>query len=155
MSEIIWALNPQNDTLENLLAYIREQSQQHFDPFDIQFNICFPDEVPLIKLSNEERRNLYLVTKELLNNALKHAEASVISLSFFVNKNQLCFLVKDNGIGIRQNLRAGTNGIRNLKKRMNDVGGSIEWKSIQQGTEVNYTMPLKSNTTFSTFPGTM
>ena len=156
MSEIIWALNPHNDTLENLLAYIREQSQQHFEPFDIEFNICFPDEVPLIKLSNEERRNLYLVTKELLNNALKHAEASVISLSFFVNKNQLSFLVKDNGIGIRQkNLRAGTNGIRNLKKRMNDVGGSIEWRDIQQGTEVNYSMPLKSNTTFSTFIGTM
>jgi signal transduction histidine kinase/ligand-binding sensor domain-containing protein len=156
MSEIIWALNPQNDTLENLLAYIREQSQQYFDPFDNQFDIHFPEEVPLIKLTNEERRNLYLVTKELLNNALKHAEASIISLSFFVNKNQLCFSVKDNGIGIGQkNVRAGTNGIRNLKKRMSDIGGTIEWRGIQQGTEVNYGLPLKSNTTFSTFHGTM
>lgn len=155
MSEIIWALNPQNDTLENLLAYIREQSQQYFEPFDKQFDIYFPDEVPLIKLTNEERRNLYLVTKELLNNALKHAEASVISVSFWVNKNQLRFTVRDDGIGIHQRkTREGANGIRNLKKRIKDINGNIEWKNIKQGTEVNYTMPLRNNTTISTFIGT-
>lgn len=151
MSEIIWALNPQNDTLENLLAYIREQSQQYLEPFDIQFDINFPDEVPRIILTNEERRNLYLVTKELLNNAMKHSEASVISLCFGIRKNQLCFTVSDNGIGLQpKKIKEGSNGIRNLKKRMKDIKGSIEWEKITQGTEVNYTMPLKNGTTIST-----
>ncbi|MEO6133978.1 MAG: histidine kinase, partial [Ginsengibacter sp.] len=154
MSEIIWALNPQNDTLENLLAYIREQSQQHFEPFDLQFDIDFPEEVPYVKLSNQERRNLFLATKELLNNALKHSEATVISLSFYVNRNQLCFSVSDNGIGInQQKIREGSNGIRNLRKRMNDINGSIEWIPLNPGTLVNYTMTLNANTTISTFVG--
>ncbi len=156
MSEIIWALNPQNDTLENLLAYMREQSQQYFEPFDTRFDIHFPDEVPLIKLTNEERRNLYLVTKELLNNALKHAEASVISLGFSAAKNQLSFRVTDNGMGIQQkNIKVGANGINNLKKRMKDISGSIEWSNKNQGTEVNYAMPLKQDTTSFTFIDTV
>lgn len=152
MSEIIWALNPQNDTLENLLAYIREQSQQYFEPFDLQFKINFPDDVPWIKLTNEERRNLYLATKELLNNAMKHSEASVISLCFCIRKNQLCFTVSDNGIGIHpRKIKEGSNGMRNLRKRIKEINGSIEWKSEKQGTEVKYAMPLKKSTTVSTF----
>lgn len=72
MSEIIWALNPQNNTLENLLTYSREQSQKYFEPFDVRFDILFPEAVPDIRLSNEQRRNLYLVLREALNNAMKH-----------------------------------------------------------------------------------
>src|SRR5882672_6631166 len=63
INEIIWALNPQNDTLESLLVYTREQMQQYFEPFELRLRIDFPDPVPLIKLTNEQRRNLYLVTK--------------------------------------------------------------------------------------------
>ena len=97
MSEIIWALNPQNDTLENLLAYIREQSYQYFESLEMQFTIDFPDEVPDIKLSNAERRNLYLVTREALNNAMKHAEGSAIQLTMECTKINCSFYVTDNG----------------------------------------------------------
>lgn len=152
ISEIIWALNPQNDTLENLLAYMREQSQQYFEPFDKDFTINFPEEIPSIKLTNEVRRNLYLVTKELLNNALKHAEASAISLSCFKNKEQISFTVTDNGIGINEaKKRVGANGMKNLKRRMHDIGGTITWANKERGTEVNYSMPLPGHTTFFTF----
>jgi len=139
MSEIIWALSPQNETLENLLAYIREKSQQFFEPFDITFTISFPDEVPSLRLTNAERRNLYLVTKELLNNAMKHANATSVNLSLHVSEKEFCFTVADNGIGMNEKIvRIGSNGIRNLKKRMLDIHGTIEWLPGNPGTIVKY-----------------
>jgi signal transduction histidine kinase len=142
MSEIIWALSPQNETLENLLAYIREKSQQYFEPFDTSFTISFPDEIPVLKLSNAERRNLYLVTKELLSNAMKHAQASSITLRLLITEKEFCFIVSDNGTGMSEKgARAGSNGIRNLTKRMKDISGTIEWLSGNPGTEVKYCLP--------------
>ena len=139
MSEIIWALNPQNDTLENLLAYIREQSYQYFESLEMQFTIDFPDEVPDIKLSNAERRNLYLVTREALNNAMKHAEGSAIQLTMECTKINCSFYVTDNGKGMNQaKIKAGSNGLLNMKKRMQDIGGTIEWIPLKKGTEVKY-----------------
>ncbi|MEP6675619.1 MAG: two-component regulator propeller domain-containing protein [Ferruginibacter sp.] len=142
MGEIIWALNPQNETLENLLAYIREQSQQYFENMNVNFSIDFPDQVRDIKLTNEQRRNLFLVTKEALSNAMKHAQADHIHLSLAIQGNQYCFIVKDNGNGMPANsTKLGSNGLRNMKKRMLDIGGTIEW-SNDEGTKVEYCWKL-------------
>ena len=142
MSEIIWALNPHNDTLENLLAYIREQSNQYFELLDVQFEIYFPDMVPDIKLSNIQRRNLYLVTREALNNAMKHSGAAIIKLKMELVKSTCSFNVTDNGKGMCDNNSHGSNGIRNMKKRMKDICGSIEWLSQEQGTAVKYCLTV-------------
>lgn len=144
MSEIIWTLNPQNDTLDNLTAYMREQFRAYFEPFSIPFEIYFPDEIPDIKLNNEQRRNLFLVAKELLHNALKHAKASNISISLRITSKQLIFRVVDDGIGMRKTkVKASSNGIRNLKKRMKDIGGNIEWIQLGPGTCATFTLPYK------------
>ncbi|MCW3108756.1 MAG: hypothetical protein JWQ09_3262, partial [Segetibacter sp.] len=143
ISEIIWALSPQNDTLENLLAYTREQSQQYFEPLEMQFNIYFPDVVPDIKLSNAERRNLYLVTREALNNAMKHSGATTIQLKLEIKTTKYCFTVTDNGTGINEKKsKPGSNGLPNMKKRMEDIGGTIEWQSLEKGTSVEYCLPV-------------
>ena len=139
MSEIIWALNPHNDTLENLLAYTREQSQQQFESMDIQLHIDFPDMVPDIKLTNVQRRNVYLVTREALNNALKHSEASHIQLKFEVIKKMFCCSVIDNGKGLNEkHTKFGSNGFINMQKRMKDIDGTIEWQSLEKGTTVKF-----------------
>jgi two-component sensor histidine kinase len=139
MSEIIWALNPQNDTLDNLLAYIREQSYQYFEGMNIAFSIQFPEVLPEIKLTNEQRRNLFLVTKEALSNAMKHSQADSIELGLEITKDEYCFTVKDNGVGMPVNKnKVGSNGLKNMKKRMEDIGGSIEWENGTKGTSVAY-----------------
>ena len=143
MSEIIWAMNPENDTLENLLAYIREQSHQYFESMDMHFEIYFPDAVPDIKLSNEQRRNLYLVTREALNNAMKHSGATCIQLKLEIQKKTCCFSVMDNGKGINEKVnKPGSNGLRNMNKRMEDIEGSIEWLSLERGTIVKYCLAV-------------
>jgi signal transduction histidine kinase len=144
MSEIIWALNPQNDSLENLLSYIREQMQQYFEPFALCLNIDFPDEVMPVKLTNEQRRNLYLVTKEALNNVMKHAHASKVKLSFMMEMNSLNFEVSDDGPGLPDKApRPVGNGLRNMRKRMEDIGGTIDWINLKKGLKVSYTLNMR------------
>jgi signal transduction histidine kinase len=143
MSEIIWALNPQNDSLENLLSYIREQMQQMVEPFNPVLKIDFPHEVPDIKLSNEQRRNLYLVTKEALNNVLKHAAACHVKLSLHLEMDKLNFEVKDDGVGMPAKTgRLAGNGLKNMRKRMEDIGGTIDWVNPEKGLKVVYTLGI-------------
>ena len=142
MSEIIWALNPENDTLESLLTYIREQSQQYFEALDVHFEVEYPIEIPDIKMSNAERRNLYLVTREALNNAMKHGGGKQIKLSLEITEKEYCFNVTDNGSGIKSTVtKSGHNGLHNMKKRMEDIGGTIEWINNQTGTTVRFCLP--------------
>lgn len=146
MSEIIWALNPQNDSLENLLSYVREQMQQLFEPFKLILTIDFPDEVPQIKLSNEQRRNLYLVTKEALNNVMKHACANNVKLSLRLDADQLSFEVSDDGRGMQGNTtRLTGNGLKNMRKRMEDIGGTIEWLNQEKGLKIVFKLNLEKN----------
>jgi signal transduction histidine kinase/ligand-binding sensor domain-containing protein len=144
MSEIIWAMNPKNDRLENLLAYLREQTQQYFEPFPVDYRIHFPDEVPDIKLTNEQRRNLFLVSKEALNNALKHSSATTISFSASVVDHRISFSITDNGKGfVQTKMREGANGLRNMQQRMKEIGGDIEWLPQNgTGTVVQYWMRI-------------
>lgn len=157
MSEIIWALNPQNDTLENLLAYLREQMAAYFEPFDLDFIIDFPDDVPPLKLTNEQRRNLFMVAKEALNNALKHAGARTIKLQMKLQKEKISFCVADDGCGFDLlKVKVFSNGLRNMQRRMEAIGGFIEVSSDRSGTEVHFGLSLsnlrkKWPTTFFTF----
>lgn len=140
MSEIIWALNPHNDKLEDLLAYLREQTRHYFEPLNINYKISFPDTVPDITLSNEQRRNFFLVSKEALNNALKHSGASSIQFIADTADGKIKFSVIDNGKGIDGSpKRTGANGLHNMQQRMKDINGGIEWVSQNgSGTRVNY-----------------
>ena len=139
MSEIIWALNPQNETLENLLAYLREQTLIYFEPFDIDYSIQFPDEVPAIELSNEKRRNLFLVAKEALNNALKHSHASKINLSMEYKNKQGHFYIKDNGKGFNKSkIKVASNGLKNMQRRMEAIGGGFAMQTNDTGTFIHF-----------------
>ena len=143
MSEIIWTLNPQNDSLESLAAYMREQAQEYFEPFPIEFAIHFPRELPVVKLSNEERRNLFLVVKEALHNALKHAAADRIDLTLETTREHIVFTVQDDGKGMSDKVRAGANGLRNMEKRMLDIGGSCSIATGASGTVIRFVFPLQ------------
>lgn len=141
MSEIIWAINPQNETLENLMSYLREQTNKYFEPFNLRYSIQIPDQLPDVKLTNLQRRNLFLVTKETLNNALKYADASHISLSMAIKESKISFLISDNGKGFEiEKIRRTANGLKNMKSRMTEIGGSFEINSSQEGTHVSYSM---------------
>jgi signal transduction histidine kinase len=145
MNEIVWALNPQHETLENLCAYLREQTHNYFEPFNIHYAINLPERLPDVKLSNRQRRNIFLVTKEALNNSLKYAQPLNISLTMRLSENVMRFEVVDNGQGFdMENVRRTANGLRNMKDRMREVNGTFEISSSSRGTNVFYSVPFDS-----------
>jgi len=139
MSEIIWALNPEHDSLEGLLAYLREQLHLFIEPFGIAYDIDFPEAVPGLELSNAQRRNIYLTAKEAVNNALKHARPTAISIVAKADGNALHFEIRDNGCGFNPAaVRRSANGLRNMGRRMQELGGYFHCDSQPQGTTISF-----------------
>ncbi|MES1226935.1 MAG: 7TM diverse intracellular signaling domain-containing protein, partial [Bacteroidota bacterium] len=126
MNAIIWTMNSGNDTVDNLVSYIRAYSQEYFDSTDIHCKINTPEQIERIEISGDKRRNIFLCVKETLTNILKHAKASEVVIDIQVN-HSLKIIIADNGVGIDlSKLRQFGNGIQNIKKRMSTIGGNIE-----------------------------
>ena len=98
MNEIIWSMNQQYDTLEDLVSFIRRQTGQILENNGIDYQLDIPEHIPDIRLRGELRRNVYLITKESLNNALKHSGATFIHLHIEID-NRLNIIIRDNGRG--------------------------------------------------------
>jgi signal transduction histidine kinase len=132
MNAIIWSMNSSNDSLGNMIAYIRSYALEYFEDTGVTCRISIPEKLPNIEVIGEIRRNVFLVVKEALNNILKHAKATEVSISLIRVEDNLTLYIHDNGIGINlDNLRQFGNGLKNMKKRMNDtgIGFSIENKN--------------------------
>lgn len=142
ISEIIWALNANNDTLESLVAYIRRHAAEFFEDSELQFRINTPVGIADIPLSGEKRRDIFYTVKEALHNIHKHAQATEAELSFSVNGGELTVMVRDNGRGIPEEAKNDLgNGLRNMRQRMESVGGSFDMEN-HQGTKITLKVPV-------------
>ena len=144
MSDLVWATNPRNDTLDNLAAYLREQATAQFESTAIQPRLEFPAAFPERRVSAIFRRNLLLVMKEALHNIIKHAEASEVSVQLAIEGTHLGLRIWDNGCGFEPSKRDGAgNGLGNMQKRVRDLGGEFSLRSTPgQGTVIDVSVPL-------------
>lgn len=141
MNEIIWSMNREYDTLDDLIAYTRQHAADFLETYGIEYHFDIPDPMPNIRLQGEQRRNIFLVLKECLNNTVKHAQATRVQIAFLIDE-QLQIKICDDGKGVDTgHLRRFGNGLRNMKQRMESVGGSFEIKN-NNGTEVSIKCPL-------------
>jgi len=147
MSEIIWALNPQNNALDNLAAYLRKYTADFFDKTPVQCRLDFPEAVPSHALSSEFRRHIFMVVKEATHNIVKHARATEAEMKFLSHDHTLEILIQDNGRGFYPNeVSSEGNGLRNMSKRMAEVGGKFEIASQPEGgTRVRIWAKVKSS----------
>ena len=129
MKEIVWSLNPENDSLESLLIFIRQYFVQLFDPLPYQSSIFIPTAIPAVPLKGAIRRNIYLTIKEALYNVVKHANADTVELGVQLAENRLIISIKDNGVGFPENLdnKFFSNGLKNMQRRMDQVGGKFRF----------------------------
>lgn len=122
MNAIIWSMSSSNDSLGNMIAYIRSYALEYFEDSGVNCRINIPENLPNIEVIGGIRRNVFLVVKEALNNILKHSKATEVEITLERNGDELSLYIQDNGIGINLNsLRQFGNGLKNMKKRMDDV----------------------------------
>ncbi|MFL5789748.1 MAG: sensor histidine kinase, partial [Flavisolibacter sp.] len=144
LQDIIWVLNPKNDLLESMAAYIREYALKFFEATDIHLYFDYPEYMPVFKLSEEQRRNTFLVLKETLNNTAKHSHCTEVVIKFHVFENNLQISIQDNGRGFNnKKIRGFANGLANMRSRMKQIGGYYDIDSvINKGTKTTLTIPL-------------
>lgn len=119
MNAIIWTMASSNDTLDSMVAYIRSYALEYFENTGLDCYTHVDDNLPNISVNGDDRRNIYLVVKEALNNILKHAEATEVHLTLKKSSDGLTLQIQDNGKGIDfDNIRRFGNGLNNMKKRM-------------------------------------
>lgn len=140
LDEIVWAVNPGNDSLRSLLAYLTQFAREQFEDTDVNCRFKIPNELPELLLPPEMRHNIFLTVKEALNNAQKHAHASEVCLGATTTSSQVEISVQDNGLGFDLDLattQQKRNGLSNMRQRIESLGGRlvIETKS-GQGTTV-------------------
>jgi signal transduction histidine kinase len=141
---ILWAINPRNDRLDNLAGYIREFASEYFEMTPIKYLFDFPEQVLAHPLSAEVRRNIFLTTKEAINNVVKHSGATLVELHCRVSDHEVEFNIQDNGRGfIIEDLPRHRNGLLNMKKRIEDIGGNFQIESqLGCGTSIRLMVPL-------------
>jgi ligand-binding sensor domain-containing protein/signal transduction histidine kinase len=138
MDEIVWAVNPKNDTVENLANYLCQFAREHLEDSPTALSLDVPPNLPDFPLRAEVRHNLFLMVKEALNNAVKHAQAAEVWLRVNTDGNALRIEVEDNGCGMAEPStdRKG-HGMENLQNRTVQIGGQLEVQSRPgQGTKI-------------------
>ena len=145
VSEIVWAINPKNDSLDNVVAHMRRHAVKDLSLAHIACKFIAPDAVPSSPLTAGVRRNLFLVVKEALHNIVKHSRATEVSITVKCEEAGVQVLIADNGRGfvIDERLGAG-NGLNNMNKRIADIGGKFKIESKPNGgTQVCVAIPLR------------
>jgi signal transduction histidine kinase len=137
MDELIWAVNPANDTLDKLASHLCGMVQDMFSDGRFRLQIRVPSDLPHIPLRAEFRHHFSLAVKEALHNVLKHAGPCDVSLEVKQEGGQFIAVVQDTGCGFDPSTPEEGNGLLNLHSRLAELGGSCEVESAPgSGTTV-------------------
>ena len=147
LDEIVWAVNPRNDTLAHLIDYAGQFAVDYLHLAGVRCRLDFPEQIPPHELSAEIRHNLFLAIKEALHNIVKHAGADEVWLRADLQANLLEMKIEDNGEGFADaSDNALADGLRNMRQRMADIGGECRVESRPDtGTRVTFRLPWPEN----------
>lgn len=132
MNDIVWSVDPEHDALAEVVARMRAFGQPLCEARDIDLEIDVPQGLLPVKLGMTARKNLYLIFKESMNNAVKHADCGRIQVTMRQAGDALVLRVADNGRGMVSGAGAsnlGGNGLDNMRRRAAEMGGSLNWVS--------------------------
>jgi ligand-binding sensor domain-containing protein/signal transduction histidine kinase len=144
LDEIVWTVNPSNDTLDGLITYVCKYAQEYLALAALRYRLEVPPQLPNIPISPELRHNVFLAAKEAVNNVVKHSQATAAWLRLRLEPRRFTLEIEDNGCGLSPDAAdKGRNGLRNMRKRLEDVGGEFSiTPGAQGGTRVRLTAPL-------------
>jgi signal transduction histidine kinase len=138
LDEIVWAVNPRNDTLAHLIDYTGQFATDYLYAAGVRCLLDVPEQAPPFEVPSNVRHNVFLVVKEALQNILKHANAAEVWLRISPTRSGLRIMIEDNGCGFdRVPADALADGLRNMQQRMNEIGGQCQIQSrAGHGTKI-------------------
>ena len=157
MDEIVWAVNPEHDTLDSLVNYLGKFALDYLGSLGIRCRLDLPVQLPQWLVTAEVRHHLFLALKEALHNVVKHAAASEVTVSLTTTRNTFTLVARDNGRGFNPETvaqkppqetgrSASRNGLINMRKRLEKIGGRCEIRSEPgAGTEIKFIVEVLSD----------
>lgn len=143
MDDIVWSINPANDTMRRIIARMREYAATVLEPRDIDYTVINDDKLKNIKFDMDVRRNLFLIFKEALNNLVKYSQATSVRIEFMIDRSALQLTIKDNGVGFDKDTVVYGNGLSNMKKRAAAMRGTFTITSQKnEGATVTLRIPI-------------
>jgi len=144
LDEIVWAVNPANDTLDGLVNYAGKYAQEYLALAGLRCRAELPAQLPAIPIPPEVRHNVFLAFKEAVHNVVKHAQATEARIRLRLEPEKFILEIEDNGRGMgNQSAPQNRNGLRNMKKRMEDIHGEFSISGgANGGTVVHLTVPI-------------
>ncbi|HEY3860317.1 MAG TPA: two-component regulator propeller domain-containing protein [Verrucomicrobiae bacterium] len=141
LEEIVWAVRPGSDSLQSLVEYIAHFANELFEGGEIHCRLDLPHDLPPLPLPPEVRHNIFLVVKEALTNALKHAAAREVRVSAVAADGALEIVVQDDGKGFDVQRQKRGNGLENMRRRVQGMGEKLAIGSIPgRGTTVRLSL---------------
>jgi signal transduction histidine kinase len=142
--ETVWAVDPANDDLDELGAYICQMANQMCAQANLKCRLTVPDLPSDVPLGSKHRHDLVMTVKEAIHNAIRHSRASELQVQIKYENRILTLTVSDNGNGFDPATQRGGNGLSNMKRRMESCGGTCAVVSGPgDGTQVRLEMPLR------------
>jgi two-component system, NarL family, sensor histidine kinase UhpB len=142
MGDMVWSINPRNDSMHQVVTHMREFTTEILESKNIEYHFV-EDIKEGVTLTAEQRKNLFLIFKETINNAAKYSGAKKIDIRLQLHDNRLVLGIKDNGQGFDEQTTKTGNGLRNMRERAKEINGTISLKSgVKEGTEVELRLPI-------------
>jgi ligand-binding sensor domain-containing protein/two-component sensor histidine kinase len=143
MSDIIWAIKPGNDSLGQLLQKLMLYANELTNAAFIDFKMKIDQDLPEEKLNMEERRNIYLICKEAIHNAVKYSKGNEIEMKVLKEDHTMQISIRDNGCGFNTESFFIGNGLINMQTRAKEIAAELIVESAKErGTKVGLKMKL-------------
>lgn len=143
MNDIVWAIQSYGDQGESMMERLTRTARERLGPTGIEFEMNFDSAIDRLSFTIEARRNMLLLFKEAVNNAVKYSEATKLSVDLKISGDQLIMEIKDNGKGFDPKVRKPGNGIITMQRRVNELGGSLEIDSAPgKSTLIRLVVPV-------------
>jgi len=143
LDDIVWMVNPKNDSMEQVLARMRRYASRTWEAAGIDFTISFENIPEKVRLNMEQRRDLYLVFKEAVNNIAKHSKCQWASAVLALSDRSLSIDISDDGIGFDPSVSSIRNGLKNMESRIMKWKGEFKiFSESNKGTTVSFCLPV-------------
>ncbi|MFN0076625.1 MAG: sensor histidine kinase [Prosthecobacter sp.] len=144
LDEVVWTVNPQNDTLAAMAEFLAHYASSYLHPAQLACRIHIPIDWPVLEVRSALRHELVAAFKEALHNVVKHAQAHAVTVTLALEAGAFIVTVADDGRGLPETPGGpGKDGLANMKSRLATIGGTCEFlPRATGGTEVRMRVPL-------------